>query len=54
MVGKNVRHKKIIEAFKRLGFKIVDDKILTFRFAPKENDIKKIKEFGRKLAKINV
>ncbi|WP_064496535.1 FprA family A-type flavoprotein [Methanocaldococcus jannaschii] len=46
--------KKIIEAFKRLGFKIVDDKILTFRFAPKENDIKKIKEFGRKLAKINV
>ncbi|ADC69000.1 flavodoxin/nitric oxide synthase [Methanocaldococcus sp. FS406-22] len=46
--------KRIIDVFKKLGFKIVDDEILTFRFPPKENDIKKIKEFGRKLAKIDV
>ena len=46
--------KKIKEFFKKLGFKVVDDEILAFRFAPKENDIKKIKEFGRKLAKIDI
>ncbi|AIJ05051.1 flavodoxin/nitric oxide synthase [Methanocaldococcus bathoardescens] len=46
--------KKINEFFKKLGFKVVDDEILAFRFTPREDNIKKIKEFGRKLAKIEV
>ncbi|ACV23863.1 FprA family A-type flavoprotein [Methanocaldococcus fervens] len=46
--------KKINEFFEKLGFKVISGKILTRRFAPGENDLRKIKEFGKKLAKIKL
>ncbi|XRO75918.1 FprA family A-type flavoprotein [Methanocaldococcus sp. 28A] len=41
---------KIKEVFKRLNFKIIDDDSLKVRFAPKEEDLKKCYEFGKRLA----
>ncbi|WP_457612134.1 FprA family A-type flavoprotein [Methanocaldococcus sp.] len=45
---------KIKEYFKRLNFKIVDDECLKIRHVPKEEDLKKLMEFGKRLAKEDV
>ncbi|ACV24865.1 FprA family A-type flavoprotein [Methanocaldococcus fervens] len=43
---------KIKRVFESLGFKIVDDECLKVKFAPKEDDLKKCYEFGKRLADI--
>ncbi|ACX72291.1 beta-lactamase domain protein [Methanocaldococcus vulcanius M7] len=44
---------KIKNIFENLGFKVVEDECLTVRFAPKEEDLKKCCEFGKRLADID-
>ncbi len=44
---------KIKTVFLELYYKIVEDKCLTIRLKPTTEDIKKLKEFGRKLADID-
>ncbi|WP_423793076.1 FprA family A-type flavoprotein [Methanocaldococcus indicus] len=47
-----VATEKIKEVFKRLNYKIVDDDCLKVKFSPKEEDLNKLYEFGKNLAKI--
>lgn len=42
----------IKKSFEKLNFKIIDDECLKCKFVPKEEDIKKYYEFGKKLSKL--